>query len=451
MTRIQLTNTITHKKEIFTPINPQHIGLYVCGPTVYDRPHIGNARSAIVFDILYRLLKQCYPKVTYVRNVTDVDDKINARARDLNISIRTLTTETLAYYHSDIAALSGLQPDIEPRATEHIDEMIAMIEQLISNRHAYAAEGHVLFDVQSYKNYGTLSRKNQDDLIAGARIEIAPYKKNAADFVLWKPSDTDTPGWQSPWGYGRPGWHIECSAMSAKYLGQTFDIHAGGVDLVFPHHENEVAQSCCAHDTQRMANIWLHNGHLTVNGEKMSKSLGNFITVQDLLKHHDGEVIRLALLLTHYRQPLDWTDQQLVHAKNMLDRFYGALNLIAEPIKHETLSPLVHSALADDLNVPGALAALHDLANQMYKEPTIEIASALKGSAALLGLLQRSPAEWFQGSSNIDTIEIDRLIAARHKAKTEKNFIESDKIRAHLLEKGIILRDTPTGTTWRCA
>ncbi len=454
MTQIQLTNTITHKKEVFTPINPQHIGLYVCGPTVYDRPHIGNARSAITFDILYRLLKQCYPKVTYVRNVTDVDDKINTRARDLNIPIRTLTTETLEYYHRDIASLSGLQPDIEPRATEHIAEMIAMIEQLISKGHAYSAEGHVLFDIQSYKDYGALSRKNQDDLIAGARIEIAPYKKNAADFVLWKPSDADTPGWDSPWGYGRPGWHIECSAMSAKYLGQTFDIHAGGVDLIFPHHENEVAQSCCAHDTQRMANTWLHNGHLTVNGEKMSKSLGNFITVQDLLEHHDGEVIRLALLLTHYRQPLDWTNQQLAHAKNMLDRFYGALNLTTELIENETISPLILDALTDDLNVPGALAVLHDLANQMYKAPSTEIASALKGSAALMGLLKKSPTEWFQGhmhSTNIDSSDIETLIAVRHTAKAAKNFTESDKIRAQLLEKGIILLDTPTGTTWRRA
>lgn len=457
MLSIKLTNTITHKKEIFTPLNPDHVGLYLCGPTVYDRPHIGNARSAIVFDVLFRLLKKNFSKVTYVRNVTDVDDKINIRARDLGIPIRELTEQTLAHYHQDVGALGALSPDIEPRATEHIDEMISMNLALIAKGHAYEAEGHVLFDVSSYTSYGKLSRKNQDDLIAGARVEIAPYKRSAADFVLWKPSDADTPGWESPWGRGRPGWHIECSAMSAKYLGETFDIHGGGVDLVFPHHENEVAQSCCAHGTERMARFWLHNGHLTVNGEKMSKSLGNFITVEDLLSSHDGEVIRLALLLTHYHQPLDWTDQQLTSAKQMLDRFYGALELTPEALSSEEVSqseaPEVLEAIADDLNTPKALALLHELSNQMYKEPTAICAAYIKNAGALLGILEKSPKEWFQGIAhkNNDTMDIDALIQKRIDAKKERNFAHADQIRADLLEKGIILLDTSAGTTWRLA
>ncbi|MES2607272.1 MAG: cysteine--tRNA ligase [Pseudomonadota bacterium] len=451
MTEIKLTNTITHKKEIFKPINPDHVGLYLCGPTVYDRPHIGNARSAIVFDVLYRLLKKSFPKVTYVRNVTDVDDKINIRSKELNIPIRELTEQTLAHYHEDVGALGALSPDIEPRATEHIEEMILMNEALIKKGHAYTAEGHVLFDVSSYHNYGKLSRKNQDDLIAGARVEIAPYKRNAADFVLWKPSDDDTPGWDSPWGRGRPGWHIECSAMSAKYLGETFDIHGGGVDLVFPHHENEVAQSCCAHGTEKMARVWLHNGHLTVNGEKMSKSLGNFITVQDLLGGHDGEVIRLALLLTHYHQPLDWTDQQLVSAKQMLDRFYGALDLVEEPLDEHVEPAGVMDALADDLNTPQALAVLHDIANQLYKSPSVVLASQLKKGAALFGILQRSPKEWFQGKASSNELDVEALIQQRNDAKKAKNFAYADQIRADLLEKGVILLDTGSGTTWRLA
>lgn len=451
MITIKLTNTITHKKEVFVPINQNHVGLYLCGPTVYDRPHIGNARSAIVFDVLYRLLKKVFTRVTYVRNVTDVDDKINIRSKELNISIRELTEETLAYYHEDVGALGALQPDIEPRATDHIDEMISMNEALIQKGHAYAADGHVLFDVASYKNYGKLSRKNQDDLIAGARIEIAPYKRNAADFVLWKPSDDETPGWDSPWGRGRPGWHIECSAMSAKYLGETFDIHGGGVDLVFPHHENEVAQSCCAHGTERMARTWLHNGHLTVNGEKMSKSLGNFITVQDLLSDHDGEVIRLALLLTHYHQPLDWTNQQLVSAKQMLDRFYGALDLVKEPLDDKEEPFDVIDALADDLNTPQALAVLHEISNQLYKNPSAKLASQLKNAGVLLGILQRSPKEWFQGKTGVDELEIETLIQQRNHAKAEKNFAVADQIRRDLLAKGVILLDTGTGTTWRLA
>lgn len=460
MTTIKLTNTITHKKEIFTPVNQNHVGLYLCGPTVYDRPHIGNARSAIVFDVLYRLLKKTFLSVTYVRNVTDVDDKINIRSRELNISIRELTEQTLAHYHEDVGALGALSPDIEPRATDHIAEMIEMNQALIQKGHAYVAEGHVLFDVSSYKNYGKLSRKNQDDLIAGARVEIAPYKRNAADFVLWKPSDESTPGWDSPWSRGRPGWHIECSAMSAKYLGETFDIHGGGVDLVFPHHENEVAQSCCAHGTEKMARVWLHNGHLTVNGEKMSKSLGNFITVQDLLHDHDGEVVRLALLLTHYHQPLDWTEQQLVSAKQMLDRFYGALDLVStsvglenELLDAEIESPEVLSMLADDLNTPGALAVLHDLANQLYKEPSPHIAAQLRNAGKLLGILGRTPKEWFQGgvAAQSGAIEIDSLIQQRIDAKKERNFTLADQIRNDLLEKGIILLDTNTGTTWRRA
>lgn len=389
---IYLYNTLTHQKESFKPKDPSRIGMYVCGPTVYDRPHIGNVRSAVAFDILYRLLCFVYEDVRYVRNVTDVDDKINARARELKCGIRDLTQTTLGYYHEDLDALFVKRPTIEPRATEHIQHMLDIIDKLIKNGHAYEAKGHVLFDVSSYADYGKLSRKNQDDLIAGARVEIAPYKKNPADFVLWKPSDHETPGWDSPYGFGRPGWHIECSAMSAAYLGDIFDIHAGGIDLTFPHHENEIAQSCCANHTPYMAKYWIHNGHLTVNGSKMSKSEGNFITAHALLENHDGEVLRLALLSTHYRQPLDWTEELAQQARKNLDRFYGALALIdAEDhtnylanINQNDLAKEFLNFIADDLNVPGALAYLHNLANQLYKNPTEQDARQLKCAANML-------------------------------------------------------------------
>jgi cysteinyl-tRNA synthetase len=446
---LQLFNTLSKQKEVFKPLDPNNVGVYVCGPTVYDLAHLGNARPVVVFDVLFRLLKKQYPRVTYVRNITDVDDKINAAAIANGENIRDLTTRTTKAYHEDMEALNALPPTHEPRATDHIDDMIVMIESLISNGYAYANEGHVLFKVQTYKEYGHLSRRNQDELLAGARIEVAPYKEYAGDFVLWKPSTAELPGWDSPWGRGRPGWHIECSAMSKAFLGNTFDIHGGGIDLVFPHHENEIAQSCCAHSTDRMARVWMHNGHLLVNGEKMSKSLGNFFTVRDLLKDYPGEAIRLAFLSTHYRQPLDWTDETIKNAKAILDRFYRAIEYATED---NAEASLVIAALKDDLNTPLALGHLHELANTVFTttgNAQIQAANMLKAGGQLLGLLNQDPKVWFQGAE--DNQDIDQLIAARHEAKKVKNFAEADRIRNILINQGITLEDGPHGTIWRRA
>lgn len=421
--------------------------MYVCGPTVYDFAHLGNARPVVVFDMLLRVLQKQYIKVTYVRNITDVDDKINAAAQANGEDIRELTTRTAKAYHEDMSALNTLSPTHEPRATDHIDDMISIIESLINGDYAYVNEGHVLFRVQKYKDYGHLSRRNQDELLAGARVEIAPYKENAGDFVLWKPSTPELPGWESPWGRGRPGWHIECSAMSKAFLGNTFDIHGGGIDLVFPHHENEIAQSCCAHSTDRMAMVWMHNGHLLVNGEKMSKSLGNFFTVRDVLKNYPGEVIRFAFLSTHYRQPLDWTDESPKNAKATLDRFYKAI----EYAKGEgEISSDVIAALEDDLNTPLVISYLHELANAVFKltgDEQIVVANTLKASGQFLGLLAQDSQIWFQGQS--DNQDIDQLVTARHEAKQAKNFVEADRIRALLINQGITLEDGPNGTIWR--
>lgn len=452
---LTLYNTLSRQKETFQPLDPNSVGLYVCGPTVYDFAHIGNARPVVVFDVLARLLRHHYPNVCYVRNITDVDDKINAAALKNKESIADLTQRTAAAYHSDMAALGALPPDIEPRATHHIDEMIVMIKQLIEKGHAYEADGHVLFSVESFKDYGLLSKRNPDEMLAGARVEVAPYKRNPGDFVLWKPSDDPTPGWDSPWGYGRPGWHIECSAMSEKYLGEIFDIHGGGQDLIFPHHENELAQSRCAHGTPVFARYWMHNGHLTIGGDKMSKSLGNFFTVRDLLKHYPGEVIRLGLLATHYRQPLDWTEATLQQSKNCLDRLYTALRDIEaeEAEKDET----VLKALEDDLNTPAAITRLHDLATQLNKSTDLSerqhIAATLKSSAYLLGILQQDPQTWFHqdGNSTLSATQVDDLIAQRQEARIQRDFARSDAIRQELLEKGIILEDSAVGTTWRRA
>jgi len=447
---LHLFNTLTKKDEPFSPINADNIGMYVCGPTVYDLAHLGNARPVVVFDVLFRLLRSQYPQVTYVRNITDVDDKINAAALASGQGIREITTRTTKAYHEDMRALNALPPTHEPRATDHIADMISMIESLIAQDFAYVKEGHVLFRVQKYIKYGHLSRRQQDELIAGARIEVAPYKEYAGDFVLWKPSSPELPGWESPWGRGRPGWHIECSAMSQVFLGKTFDIHGGGIDLVFPHHENEIAQSCCAHQTERMANIWMHNGHLLVNGEKMSKSLGNFFTVRDVLKDYDGEVIRLAFLSTHYRQPLDWTDETPKAAKATLDRFYKAIEYATS---EGSVSISMLEALDDDLNTPLAISCLHDLANTVFKAKggeQIEAANVLKASAQFLGILMHGSKEWFQGVAS-DTQEIEELITARNEAKQAKNFAEADRIRAQLTEQGIVLEDGPNGTIWRKA
>jgi len=450
-------NTLTRRKEVFEPIDPENVRLYVCGPTVYDLAHIGNARPVVVFDVLSRLLRRLYPRVTYVRNITDVDDKINAAARASGESIRTITERTAAAFHADMASLGALPPDVEPRATEHIAEMVAMIERLIASGHAYAAEGHVLFNVPSMPDYGKLSRHDRDALIAGARVDVAPYKRDPADFVLWKPSDETTPGWDSPWGRGRPGWHIECSAMSEAHLGETFDIHGGGEDLIFPHHENELAQSVCAHHGAPFVRYWMHNGYLLVNGEKMSKSLGNFFTVRDLLADVPGEAIRLTLLATHYRQPLDFTRDGLAQAKAVLDRFYNALRHVAEieADPEADVPPGVLAALEDDLNTPAALAELHETVTALNKAKTDAQRAALKGSllaaGGLLGLLASDPEAWLKAGGTGDDDEIDSLVAARVAARKAKDFAEADRLRDELTARGILLEDGPQGTSWRRA
>jgi cysteinyl-tRNA synthetase len=448
-----LYNTLTKAKEVFSPANPNQVGMYVCGPTVYDFAHIGNARPAVVFDILARLLRQMYPSVCYVRNITDVDDKINTAAAKSGESIADITQKTTAAYHQDMGALGVLLPDVEPRATHHIQDMIDMIQKLIEKGHAYEAEGHVLFKVASFADYGHLSRRNQDEMMAGARVEVAPYKQAPCDFVLWKPSDQQTPGWDSPWGFGRPGWHIECSAMSSRYLGATFDIHGGGQDLIFPHHENELAQSRCAHGTSVLARYWMHNGHLTIHGDKMSKSLGNCFTVRDLLAHYPGEVIRFALMSTHYRQPMDWTEATLEQAKQVVDRLYTALKVCGRLNKAE-IDPRVMEALKDDLNVPLAISHLHDLATMINKTTDeteqARLGSILKASGAIIGVLQQDPEAWFQGGIlRLAPQEIEVQILARREARDRKDFAESDRIRDALLHQGIVLEDGPNGTTWR--
>jgi len=435
-------NTLSREKEPFVPLDQRHVRMYVCGPTVYDYVHIGNARPVVAFDVLYRLLKRRYPRVTYVRNITDIDDRIMVRAAENGESIEALTTRTADAYQSDMKRLGALSPDVEPRATQYVAEMIAMIGRLIDKGHAYAAEGHVLFSVPSMSDYGRLSRRTRDELVAGARVEVAPYKKDPADFVLWKPSTADQPGWPSPWGRGRPGWHIECSAMSAKHLGETFDIHAGGLDLIFPHHENEIAQSRSAFDHPIMAKYWMHNGFLNISGEKMSKSLGNFFTVHELLDQYPAEVIRLLLLSAHYRQPLDFTHDGLVQAKATLDRWYGLLRGRDAP-PAVAVPPPVEDALSDDLNTPLAISAIHQL-----DDP-----ASLRAAGQALGLLQQDAEAWFRwapaSSSGPTDSEIEAAIAARQAARKAKNFKEADRIRDELKAKGVVLEDGPKGTTWK--
>ncbi len=461
---LRLHNTLTRDKVDFKPIDDKNVRMYVCGPTVYDFAHIGNARPVVVFDVLYRLLKRLYPapdhKVTYVRNITDVDDKINARAQETGRPIEDITKETAAQFHADMAALGALPlpRKYEPRATDHIPEMITMIETLIAKGFAYEAEGHVLFSVPAMDDYGRLSRRDRDELIAGARVEVAPYKKDAADFVLWKPSPAEDglPGWPSPWGRGRPGWHIECSAMSAKILGPTFDIHGGGQDLIFPHHENEIAQSRCAHGTDVMASVWMHNGYLMAEGEKMSKSLGNFYTVHDLLQEFPGEAIRLTLLKTHYRQPLDFTKDGIREAKAELDGFYGALRGVPVADSDEASAALM-DALCDDLNTPLAISQLHSLAaaaNKADNAAKPAAAGVLKSAAGVLGLLQQDPEAWFKWQPPVKTgglsdAEIDALIAERVAARQAKDFARADEIRGILTAEGIAVEDSAGGATWR--
>ena len=436
MTEIRLHNTKTRREEVFTPIDPGNVRIYCCGPTVYDRAHIGNARPVVVFDVLFRLLRHVYgpDHVTYVRNFTDVDDKINAKAAQTGRPIRDITEETIGWYHADMDALGALRPDHEPRATDYIGAMIAMIEGLIASGHAYPAEGHVLFDVRSYPEYGRLSGRSVDDMIAGARVEVAPYKRDPMDFVLWKPSSPDLPGWDSPWGRGRPGWHIECSAMSYELLGASFDIHAGGIDLQFPHHENELAQSCCAHPGADFARYWMHNEMLQVEGKKMSKSLGNFFTVRDLLDQGiPGEVIRMVYLGTHYRKPMDWTAEKAAQAEATLRKWRNLVDGVApapEP------APSVVAALADDLNTAGAIAELHALTG----DP-----AALKASAALLGLLEDHMGEWAVAPAVDLSAFSEQLAGLRASAMETKDFAKVDAMKSALAAAGVEVRMSKAG------
>ena len=437
---LKLYDTLTREKRPFRPIDPSRVRMYVCGPTVYDHAHIGNARPVVVFDVLFRLLRQIYGAghVVYVRNITDVDDKINARAAERNIPIRELTEETYANFKAYVAALGCLPPTVEPRATEHIDEMKTLIERLVANGCAYVAQGHVLFHVAAMADYGRLSNRSLDEMLAGARVEVAPYKKDPMDFVLWKPSKDGEPGWPSPCGIdtpGRPGWHIECSAMSWKHLGETFDIHGGGIDLVFPHHENEIAQSRCAFHTAVMANYWMHNGFLQVEGEKMSKSLGNFLTIDGLLKDWPGEVLRFNMLRTHYRQPIDWTLRGLEESFASLR---GLMDGVEAP-QPGPIAPGVLEALCDDLNTPKAIAELHAMHGRREQ-------AALAATLAALGFARRP-----QSRRQVDEAAIVALIEERRAARAAKDFAQSDRIRDELQAMGVILKDSKSGTTWELA
>jgi cysteinyl-tRNA synthetase len=447
-------NTRTRQKEAFTPADPKRVTLYACGPTVYNYIHIGNGRMIAVFDTLFRLLRHTYgaEHVVYARNITDVDDKIIQAAAKENATIDTITQNYTKALLADVSGINTLEPTVQPRATAYIPHMITMIESLIANGHAYAADGHVLFSVPSYADYGKLSRHSRDELIAGARVDVAPYKKDPADFVLWKPSSDDVPGWDSPWGFGRPGWHIECSAMATDILGKDFDIHAGGQDLIFPHHENEIAQSCCAHKDHGFARVWMHNGFLNMNSEKMSKSLGNFFTVHDLLKEHTGEAIRYVLLSAHYRQPLEFNLDLLNEAKQILDRWYRAIEKAPQAVATQPHADVI-AALGDDLNSPKAYAVMHDLVQQINKandaQQIADLVGTLKASADFFGLLQKAPQDWFQSGNASENEAIEALIAERNAARAAKDFATSDRIRNQLQEQGIVLDDTAGGTTWR--
>ena len=479
---LSIYNTLARSKQEFVPDDPEHVRMYVCGPTVYDFAHIGNARPVVVFDVLYRLLRSLYPRVTYVRNITDLDDKIIAAAEESGGEIAAITSRFTDVFHADMAALGALEPDFEPRATDHIPAMIALVECLIASGHAYVADGHVLFDIASMPDYGALSRHSRDELVAGARVEVAPYKKDPADFVLWKPSTPDQPGWDSAWGRGRPGWHLECSAMSEAHLGPTFDIHGGGQDLIFPHHENEIAQSVCSHGGKPFVKYWMHNGYVTVDGEKMSKSLGNFFTVHELLQKTPGEAIRLALLLAQYRQPLDFSERALGEAKNQLDRWYRAVEALSDVsvIEGKQRLPIevpntVRSALEDDLNTPLAISCMHGLADDALNPRPIadavsraeieidrgELKYRLLEGAGLLGVLRHTPEEWFRGTAGsasalagggLDAARIGTMIARRAEARRKRDFTAADAIRDALAEAGVVLEDRPDGTTdWRRA
>ena len=464
---LALHNTLTRTKEPFQPLDPDHVRLYVCGPTVYQRIHIGNARPLIVFDVLFRLLRHLYPEVTYVRNITDVDDKIIAQAKGNGEPIEALTRRTTEAFEADAAALGCLKPTLEPKATEHIREMVALIERLIETGHAYAAEGHVLFHTPSMATYGSLSGRNRDDQIAGARVEVAPYKRDPADFILWKPAAQDEPGWDSPWGRGRPGWHIECSAMAEKHLGLPFDIHGGGQDLIFPHHENEIAQTCCAHGLDTMARYWLHNGFVDMRGQKMSKSLGNVLRLDvALLRFGGGEEIRYWMLGTHYRQPIDYSPSEEQKAKKILDRFYQAASYASDFSVQPKPDGEFLEALCDDINTPLAISILHRFRFRIRKASSDEEktmwADKLLSSARFIGLLESDVrlqrerdhrvglvSYLFEQIDSKENDRIEALINERAVARQTKNFARADAIRYQLAAEGVILEDGPGGTTWR--
>tara|TARA_A100000164_G_scaffold152680_1_gene135584 strand:- start:6320 stop:7642 length:1323 start_codon:yes stop_codon:yes gene_type:complete len=435
---LKIYNTLSKEKELFKPLDQKSIKMYVCGPTVYNFAHIGNARPAVVFDMLYRLLKNIYPEVIYVRNITDVDDKINEAARKLNKPISFITKKYTDIYHQDMTSLGVLRPNHEPRVTDNIDQIISMIQRILDNKKAYINDNHVLFDVTSFDEYGKLSNRDKDEMLSGARVEVADYKKYAGDFVLWKPSNKDEPGWNSPWGYGRPGWHIECSSMVETYLGEEIDIHGGGQDLIFPHHENEIAQSCSAHNSKSYARYWVHNGYLNMEGEKMSKSLGNIITVKELLEEYDGEVIRLALLSTHYRKPINFGKSLLEQSKNILNKLYKKLNSESDEalVSEDILIPLL-----DDLNTPLAISNLSK----------IKCSKTLKKSANFLGLLKRTSEEWFalNNKSTMSENDIELLIKQRDEARKLKNFAKADEIRDQLDNNHVVLEDVDGKTIWR--
>jgi cysteinyl-tRNA synthetase len=457
---MQLYNSLNGRKETFRPADPKRPTVYVCGPTVYSHPHIGNARAAVVFDVLYRLLRHRYGEVAYARNVTDIDDRIMAAAAAEGTSTEEIAERYAAAYHEDMAALNVLAPTVEAYATAHVPQMIAMIRRLLGGGQAYAAEGHVLFHVPSFPAYGALARRSRAEMIEGARVEVAPYKRDPADFVLWKPSGAGQPGWDSPWGRGRPGWHIECSAMVEAHLGATVDIHGGGLDLKFPHHENEIAQSVCAHDGAPLARFWLHNGFLDIEREKMSKSLGNVVLVRDLLREAPGEAIRYALLSAHYRKPLDWSEAGLARAKHALDRLYLTLFQLPGPNEPEpgaAMPEALVAALKDDLNTPKAFAELFALARaanaSVEDAERRELKGRLLAGARLLGLLQQDPEIWLKttGRAEIDEAEVERLIEQRAAARQAKDFEEADRIRDQLAAEGVILEDQPGRTRWRLA
>ena len=454
--KLFLYDTLSGEKLEFKPLDSGKVTMYLCGPTVYNYAHIGNARPAVVFDLLGRLLRQNY-ELVFARNITDIDDKINAAAIESNKSISEITEVYIEAYNTDMAAIGVKSPDIEPRATEHIGEMIIMIEKLFDAGNAYQAEGHVLFEVSTYSEYGSLSKRDLSEMMAGARVEVASYKKSAHDFILWKPSTPELPGWDSPWGRGRPGWHLECSAMIKKHLGTTIDIHAGGQDLVFPHHENEIAQSTCAHQRKTFSRYWLHNGFLSIDNTKMSKSLGNVSLVRDLLKDHSGEVIRLALLTAHYRQPLEWSSETLVAAKKMLDRIYGALRDIRvspQKIANTKVPTIILEALSNDLNTPMAMAEVFSLAKKLNKtldnNEREDIAAQIYASGKILGLFEKDANEWFSqiAQCKYSEGEIENLITQRDEARLIKDCNEADQIRDQLLDEGISIEDTSAGVRW---